>query len=56
MPRTTIIDYKSNDMYVTFNYTSVLENVYKISENKITHIHGSLRMRDGNPINRAWKS
>jgi len=50
LPRTTIIDSKSNDMYVTFNYTSVLENVYKISENKIIHIHGSLRMRDGNPI------
>jgi len=50
LPRTTIIESKSNDMYVTFNYTSVLENVYKISENRIIHVHGSLRMRDGNPI------
>lgn len=48
--RTTLIDPKSNDMYVTFNYTSVLENIYKISENKIIHIHGSLRRRDGNLI------
>jgi len=50
LARTTMIDSKSNDMYVTFNYTSVLENVYKINENKIIHIHGSLRRRDGNPI------
>lgn len=50
LPRTKIIDSKSDDMCVTFNYTSVLENVYKISEDKIIHIHGSLRKRYGNPI------
>lgn len=49
-PRTRMIDSKSNDMYITFNYTSVLENVYKVSENKIVHIHGSLRKRYGDPI------
>lgn len=49
-PKTTMIDPKSNDMYLTFNYTSVLENVYKASENKIIHIHGSLRKRYGDPI------
>ncbi|MDR3598076.1 bacteriophage abortive infection AbiH family protein [Clostridium sp.] len=49
-PKTKIIDDKNNDMYITFNYTSVLENVYKISENRIIHIHGSLRRRDGNPV------
>lgn len=48
--RTTMINPESNDMYVTFNYTSVLQNIYKIKENKIVHIHGSLRERDGNPI------
>lgn len=48
--KTRIIDAKNKDMYVTFNYTSVLENVYKISENRIIHIHGSLRRRDGNPV------
>lgn len=49
-PRTTMIDSKNNDKYLTFNYTSVLENVYKIKDNQIVHIHGSLRIRDGEPI------
>ena len=29
-PRTSFIDKANKDYYVTFNYTSVLENVYKI--------------------------
>lgn len=49
-PVTTMIDFRNNDKYLTFNYTSVLENVYKIKENQIVHIHGSLRIRDGEPI------
>lgn len=48
--KTKMFDSKSDNIYITFNYTSVLENVYKISENRIIHIHGSLRNRDGNPI------
>ena len=28
--------------FITFNYTSVLENLYGIPKNKILHIHGSL--------------
>ncbi|EJP6471763.1 bacteriophage abortive infection AbiH family protein [Clostridium botulinum] len=50
LPRTRRIDSESNDMYVTFNYTSVLENVYRIGEDKIIHIHGSLRKRNGDTI------
>ncbi|MFZ7131784.1 MAG: bacteriophage abortive infection AbiH family protein [Eubacteriales bacterium] len=38
------------DLYITFNYTAVLETVYKIPQNRIVHIHGSLRERDGEPI------
>ena len=36
--------------YITFNYTAVLENVYGISPSKITHIHGSLRQYDIEPV------
>lgn len=38
------------DYYITFNYTAILERTYKIPENHITHIHGSLREKDGNPV------
>ena len=37
-------------IYITFNYTAVLENVYGISPSKITHIHGSLRQYDIEPV------
>ncbi len=37
-------------VYITFNYTAVLENVYGISPSKITHIHGSLRQYDIEPV------
>ena len=41
----------TNDaLYITFNYTAVLENVYGISPSKITHIHGSLREYDIDPV------
>lgn len=49
MPKTKLINCKNDDIYLTFNYTSVLENVYKIKEDKIIHIHGSLRERYGEP-------
>ncbi|WP_366922794.1 bacteriophage abortive infection AbiH family protein [Metallumcola ferriviriculae] len=48
--RTTLINEIEDAIYITFNYTAVLETVYKISEGKIIHIHGSLRQRDGAPI------
>lgn len=41
----------TNDaVYITFNYTAVLENVYGIAPSKITHIHGSLRQYDIEPV------
>lgn len=49
IPKTKFINCKNDDIYLTFNYTSVLENVYKIREDKIIHIHGSLRERYGEP-------
>ena len=35
---TNIID--SEDIFVTFNYTKLLETVYKVDERNIKHIHG----------------
>lgn len=48
--RTTLINEIEDAVYITFNYTAILEVVYEISESKIIHIHGSLRERDGVPI------
>lgn len=49
-PQTTLINNVNNSLYITFNYTAVLEKVYKINEEKIIHIHGSLHKRDDEPI------
>jgi hypothetical protein len=43
LPRTSLIDKSNRDLFLTFNYTSVLENVYGITPSNILHIHGSLR-------------
>lgn len=45
-----MIDEVYDALYINFNYTAVLETVYKISEEKIIHIHGSLRERYGEPV------
>ena len=34
--------FESNDLFLTFNYTKVLESVYNINKNNICHIHGPL--------------
>lgn len=48
--KTSQINNSKEALYITFNYTALLETTYKIEPNKITHIHGSLRERDGEPI------
>ena len=48
--RTTLIKNESDSVFISFNYTAVLERIYKIDENRIIHIHGSLRQKDGDPI------
>ncbi|GEM_PF-2805481 len=45
-----MINNKNNGLYITFNFTAVLETVYKINEGKIIHIYCSLRQRDGVPV------
>jgi hypothetical protein len=37
-------------LYIAFNYTAVFETAYSINKDKIIHIHGSLRIRDGEPV------
>lgn len=49
-PRTSLISKNEDAIYITFNYTAVLENVYGISEGKIMHIHGSLRGHEYEPV------
>lgn len=49
-PKTNFINKVNDSLYITFNYTAVLETVYDIEEEKVIHIHGSLRQRDGDPV------
>mgnify|MGYP003770073193 FL=1 len=48
--KTSLIKNNNGALYITFNYTAVLERIYGIDEDKVIHIHGSLRQRDGDPI------
>lgn len=40
--------FKKSDMFITFNYTSTLEKVYKIKREKILYIHG--KYEEGNKL------
>ncbi|WP_192986662.1 bacteriophage abortive infection AbiH family protein [Carnobacterium mobile] len=44
--KTTKINKTSNDLFLSFNYTLLLEEVYEIEKNRILHIHGSLGTED----------
>lgn len=50
LPITSQIRKNSNDIFITFNYTSVLEDIYQIPLGQVLHIHGSLCENDDNPI------
>ena len=50
LPRTSLIDKSNRDLFLTFNYTAVLENVYGITPGNIVHIHGSLRDYTHDPV------
>lgn len=47
---TSKLDNSNNDIFVTFNYTAVLETTYRIDEANVIHIHGSLRNNADDPI------
>lgn len=48
--KTSLINSSNDALYITFNYTAVLERVYGIDVDRVIHIHGSLRQRDGDPV------
>lgn len=48
--KSSLISRLDDAIYITFNYTAVLERVYDISINNVVHIHGSLRDYDDDPI------
>lgn len=37
--------FSNNDLYLTFNYTTLLEDVYDIKSSQICHIHGKIENR-----------
>ena len=47
---TSKLENSNNDIFVTFNYTAVLETTYRINEENVIHIHGSLRDNADDPI------
>ncbi|MBW9171224.1 bacteriophage abortive infection AbiH family protein [Clostridium estertheticum] len=50
LPRTSLIKRTSGDVFLSFNYTAVLETVYRINDGNVIHIHGSLREYTDEPI------
>lgn len=42
MKRSKIIQEETNDLFLTFNYTLLLEEIYGIDSNNVLHIHGSV--------------
>lgn len=49
-PRTTLINPDAEAIYITFNYTEVLEKVYQVEPHEVIHIHGSIREDDIDPV------
>lgn len=47
---TDIINSETNDKFLTFNYTLLLEEVYDIDKCNILHIHGSVDENDLSPV------
>ena len=50
LPRVSRINNINNDLFLTFNYTATLENVYLIRPDSVIHIHGSLRGYTLDPV------
>lgn len=44
--RTSLIKESSSDKFITFNYTTTLEEIYKIENVNILHIHGVVNSED----------
>lgn len=48
--RTDIIDADTSDKFITFNYTLLVEEVYKVDKYNVLHIHGSIDEDDTEPV------
>lgn len=49
-PKIAIGHFKSDDKFINFNYTELLENVYGVESYQIVHMHGSTNEDDYEPI------
>lgn len=50
LPKVSQIDKSKCDLYINFNYTSLLEKVYGIPDSSVIHIHGSLKEYNDDPV------
>lgn len=48
--KTDIINEENNDLFINFNYTLLLEEIYNIDSYDVLHVHGSVDSHDVNPI------
>ncbi|SDP76227.1 bacteriophage abortive infection AbiH family protein [Clostridium gasigenes] len=48
--RTDVIDADTSNKFITFNYTLLLEEMYKVDKYNILHIHGSIDEDDTEPV------
>jgi len=48
--KTKMIESNGDDMFITFNYTLLLEKIYHVDEWNILHIHGSIGENDYSPV------
>lgn len=50
LKKTNRIKHNSDDLFISFNYTLLLEKLYKIDKYQILHIHGSIDSDDLPPV------
>lgn len=50
------LDLSPRDLYITFNYTNLLQEIYQIPEENILHVHGSLKQEGEMQRSRASKA
>ncbi|BDY11909.1 hypothetical protein HCR_02210 [Hydrogenimonas cancrithermarum] len=55
IPHKKSLKFKKKAQYLTFNYTNTLQNTYKISNQNILHIHGSLKQPKNIILGHGWK-
>lgn len=48
--RADIINQYEDNLFITFNYTLLLEQIYGINKENILHVHGSIDEEDNSPV------